>query len=172
MLSFREVHIGDTAMACPPSNADPSFYRPGEVRWPPAGVGGAAGPSTGSPSTTPETASLFYLATCPSSLRVGQAVYVTGTNAVDVADCQRPDAVVGIATSKRSPTVVVVQTSGEVVLGLSGLSPGVDYFLGGNGELSPPPLDGVLFVQRVGVATTGTRLYLQLDGHVVRKNTP
>lgn len=165
MLSFQEVHVN--GRTSPLARVD----GPTPIYTPPTSIGGATSSPGGSGGVDadPAPASLFLVTACSSDLRPGQAVTASDRGSVAVADCRSPEAVIGICTRKRSPTQAVVQTHGEVVLGLSGLSPGVDYFLEGNGELTPPPLQGVTFVQRVGMATSATSLYLALDGRVVRQ---
>lgn len=165
MLSFFEVHVNGRTPPLTPVTGATDIYTP------PASIGGAvsspAGSSGGNVDSAPSA--LFIVATCPADLQPGQAVTAANRGSVAVADCRSPEAVIGLCTRKRSPTLAVVQTAGEVVLGLSGLSPGVDYFLEGDGALTAPPLLGVTFVQRVGMATSATSLYLALDGRVVRQ---
>lgn len=167
MLSFREVHFNTYSPPLQTPAGSPGIYYP-PVYTPGGTTGGTGGTTPTDP--TPTSQVLFFVASCDASAQPGQAVTASGPATVAIADCRSPEAVVGIITRKRSPTQAVVQTAGEVVLGLSGLSPGVDYFLGGNGAIVPPPLTGITFVQRVGMATSATSLYLALDGHVVRQN--
>lgn len=170
MLAFREVHFNTYSPPLQTPAGAPGIYYP-PVYTPGAPTGGTGGPEGGTPADpTPNSQVLFFVATCDASAQPGQAVIAGNSGSVVIADNSGPEAVVGMITRKRSPTQAVVQTAGEVVLGLSGLSPGVDYFLGHNGALVPPPLDGVQYVQRVGMATSATSLYLALDGHVMRQN--
>lgn len=167
MLSFHEVHVNGSAAPLSVFAGQTDVYVPPSSIGGPTDAPGAADGGAGAAAS----ASLFFVATCTADLQPGQAVTAASQGSVAVADCRSPEAVVGICTRKRSPTQAVVQTAGEVVLGLSGLSPGVDYFLGGIGAVVPPPLAGVTFVQRVGMATSATSLYLALDGRVVRQAT-
>lgn len=167
MLSFREVHVNGTT-------APLSVYvGPTDVYVPPPVLGGptdGTGPTGGESDASPQaTGSLFLVATCPADLQPGQAVTAASQGSVAIADCRGPEAVIGICTRKRSDNQAVVQTAGEVVLGLSGLSPGVDYFLGQAGAIVPPPVTGVPFVQRIGIATSPTSLYINVNGTVVRQ---
>jgi hypothetical protein len=169
VLSFKEVHTNTTDPPLEMPTGTPGLYQPPVyVADVPADSGSGGGTVPTAP--TPTSQVLFYQADCDVSAQPGQPVTAGNAGSVVVADSGSPEAVVGIITRKRSDAVAVVQTAGQVVLGLSGLSPGVDYFLGPAGTLVPPPLDAVQFVQRVGTATSATSLYISLSGVTVRRD--
>lgn len=97
--------------------------------------------------------------TCPASVQLNDAVYVSGANAVDQAAASGAAPVIGFVTSKPTSTTAVVQYSGQVS-GFNGLVAGTVYYLGqaaGSivpaGTVQPGPV-----VQQVGVAKNSTTL--------------
>ena len=103
-------------------------------------------------------ASSTFTGICLSSLAVGDLVYAAGASrTVALADpaVSGKTPVIGIVTSKPTPTSCVVQISG-IVAGLSGLTPGYQLFLGLDGRLtSTPPTPGggqTFVIQSLGVA--------------------
>lgn len=84
----------------------------------------------------------------------------------DATSCTTTDArlsapVVGIISSKPTPTSAIVVTYGPVE-GFRGLVVKARYFLDANGTLCCPPLaaDSPLYVHPVGVATSSTQLFV------------
>ena len=92
-----------------------------------------------------------------------------GQVVVEPASSNSPQAVLGIVVAKLTDTRVSVQTSGIVSHGLSGLIPGVNYYIGLQGALMAPPLDGVVFAQLVGQALEPTTLNLTNNGQVFKR---
>ena len=107
---------------------------------------------------------------CPSSVAVGDAVRVTGSDAVDKTDASGPTTTpgVGFVVSKPSATAAVVQHAGPADV-LAGLTPGGRYFLAATpGQITTiPPSGPGQVVQYVGVAVTATVLVVAMGQRVL-----
>lgn len=115
---------------------------------------------------------LDYEAGCPSSITVGDFVYVTGfldgllqTALVDITNLSTMPAF-GIVIEKMAPTICKVRVSGEVITSIN-LIPGKRYFIDYAGRLTesmPSPIGGSkAAVQPVAYALDTNRLFLTLD---------
>lgn len=103
---------------------------------------------------------------CPSSVTVGDAVYVSGSNAADRANAVAAVTVpaVGIVVDKPTPTSASVVYSGEASV-FSGLVPGGTYYVSwGNPGKITGAVTGVpgQYKQQVGVAKNSTTLIIEI----------
>jgi len=118
-------------------------------------VGGAA----------PPTALVSSTYTCPSSVAIGHAVYISGAGAVDLADADNLSRVpcVGVVVAKPTVTSCIVQYYGELP-GFVGLTPGDTVYLsktpGGVTQTAPSAIGDL--VQRIGFARSSTVVVLQV----------
>lgn len=101
---------------------------------------------------------------CPANVAVNDAVYVSGADAVDLADATAGGTafpVIGFVVSKPTATTAVVQYGGLLPNTFVGLVPGGVYYLSETpGQIEPagiihPP--GTI-IQQVGVAKNATTL--------------
>jgi hypothetical protein len=109
-----------------------------------------------------------FAATCPVTVAVNDAVYLTGSLAVDRAlgtFASGAYEVIGFVSLKGSPTACTVQTDGNLA-GFVGLTPGATYYLSasvlGGITATPPSTPGEMF-KKVGTATGTTTLAINLD---------
>jgi hypothetical protein len=112
--------------------------------------------------------------TVPSTVVVGDLVYITGSNVgalADISDALKMPAV-GTVTSKLDSTTAVVQCNGVVSDIYSGLTPGKTYFVGGDGRPNvAAPVPGAsqaLFHQPFGVALSSESLLVSPSLNLVR----
>jgi hypothetical protein len=90
--------------------------------------------------------------TCPAPVAVGNAVYLSAANAVDLADGTNGSKMpaIGIVVSKPTTTSCIVQHAGECD-SVSGLTPGSTYYAGVGGALVSSTV-GLTVVQAIGKA--------------------
>lgn len=103
-----------------------------------------------------------YTYTCPGTVAVNDAVYLSGAGSVDKASNAGAASVpaIGLVTSKPTATTCVVQASGKVS-GLVGLTAGAYYYLGAAGAISTAvPTSSGEQVQLIGYAPSTTELWL------------
>lgn len=103
-----------------------------------------------------------FAAACPTTVAVGDAVYLTGANAVDRANAgaTATTPVVGFVRSKGTTTTCVVQCVGPLG-GFSSLTPGAVYYLAktdGQITTNVSAYSGTDTIQRVGEAVSATEL--------------
>ena len=118
-------------------------------------------------------ATAFFYAQCSASDAIGNAVYANSTlQFVSTADAANPAPVVGIIIAKSSPTNCTVQRYGESQYAFPELNAGQRYFLGDAGQLVKAPFltSTPKFVQQVGNALSGTKLFIQPAGQVVLRD--
>jgi hypothetical protein len=104
--------------------------------------------------------------TCPAAADLGDAVYLIGTNDVDLAlaDVGGTPAI-GVVSEKPTATTCRVVASG-VVSFYAGLVPGARYWLSATnaGKLAAiAPQGAGQFAQMIGVAASATRLWASVD---------
>lgn len=108
----------------------------------------------------------------PSAVSVGDLVYQAGGDyTADRADNSSTSTspAVGVVTSKPTSTSAVVRFWGELAL-FSGMTPGLEQFLGTTGGLVEPgslPSSPGSVIQRVGVALNATTLLLLPGEHIL-----
>ena len=115
----------------------------------------------------------YFYAQCDATDALGAAVYANTTLAyVTTADANSPQPVVGFIVAKASDTACTVQRYGESSLVFAGLVTGKRYFLASLGGITTPPFpsDSVEFVQQVGNAISGNKLFIQPTGTVIRRD--
>jgi len=126
---------------------------------------GVASISTGVAGGSPNS----FTGICLNTIQVGDLVFAAGPNrTVDLADpvnmTKMP--VIGIVSSKPTPSSCIVQTTG-IATGLSGLTAGQYVFIGRNGRptmTSPTPALGETLVhQPLGIAIDSTSMVLCLS---------
>lgn len=102
---------------------------------------------------------------CPTTVAVGEAVYLSAADTVDKADAtDNTKIAIGVVTSKPTTTSAVVALFGEAPV-FSGLTPGATYYLAttpGAVTAVPPSASGNV-VQPVGFARNATTLVIQVD---------
>lgn len=103
---------------------------------------------------------------CPSGVAVRDVVYLTGPDAVDLADADDPlkQPVIGLVRAKPTTTTAEVLYYGDLG-GFTGLSPGSTYFLSttpGQVALAPPEDPGSIS-QKIGFARDATTLVVFVD---------
>jgi hypothetical protein len=104
--------------------------------------------------------------TCPLTVAVLDAVYLSLANTVDKADANDPTKrpCVGIVRSKPTPTSAVVQVYGPLT-GFVGLTPGASYYPSETPGLitAVAPTVAPTSVQPVGYAKNSTDLQVMVD---------
>lgn len=103
---------------------------------------------------------------CPAGVAVGDAVYITGADAVDKADASAigTSPAFGLVRFKPSTTECIVQSSGEMDV-FAGLTAGDTYYLSAStpgGITNVTPGNGET-VQPLGFARNGTTLFVLID---------
>lgn len=101
-------------------------------------------------------------ATCPTSVAVGNVVYVVSAGAVDKADNSSAATMpaVGFVSTKPTTTTCTVRSIGKITL--SGLTAGATYHVGTAGAITATvPSSGL--DQRVGIAISATDLLIKMD---------
>ncbi len=120
----------------------------------------AAHDSSLEPSAPPGATSF----TCPATVAVGDAVYVSAADVVDKAtSLDVAKAAIGLVLDKPSATTAIVVDSSDLPV-FAGLLPGESYFLGtvaGSIVASAPP-PSAAFTQRLGYAKNATTLKAQV----------
>lgn len=109
---------------------------------------------------------------CPAGVSVGDAVYVhsSGEARQAQADTVTTTPVIGLVTSKPTTTSCFVVSTGKLLTGLSGLTPGASYYLSdvvAGGLTNTAPATVGFVVQKVGVAKSATELFIQVDIPIV-----
>lgn len=103
---------------------------------------------------------------CPPTVALYDAVYLSGANAVDLADGDNPITFpcMGIVVEKPTATTAKVAYAGKVA-GFAGLVPGDTYFIDTTpGQITnTAPSNPGDVVQKIGWARNATTLVLQLD---------
>lgn len=117
-----------------------------------------------------------FTASCPSGIVVGDLVYMTGADAVDIANVDNDGSgrVAGIVESKPSSTTCVVRTDGKVT-GLSGLVANTRYFCSALGRPTTVCTRGSeatpTLATAIGVAVNATTLALRISPPIRVKST-
>ena len=104
---------------------------------------------------------------CPSSVAVGDWVYLSGSNSVTVADngSEATCNVLGIVILKPTTIRAVVRSFGQTTA-LSGLTAAQRYWMGTAGAMtSTPPSSGVF--QQLGSAITTTLFHIDIQQRVI-----
>jgi hypothetical protein len=120
---------------------------------------------TGQASSTSVQGATVY--TCPSGLAVGDAVQITGADAVDEADASVPAdrPVIGFVQAKPTATTCILHYYGDLGV-FSGLTVGATYYLSdttpGAITTTAPTTVGSI-VQEVGFARNSTTLVVFID---------
>jgi hypothetical protein len=103
---------------------------------------------------------------CPPSVAVNDAVYISGPGQVDQADADVPGTFpcIGFVTAKPNATQAVITFQGKID-GFVGLVPGDTYYVSTTpGQITNlPPTDPGDAVQKVGWARDATNLVAQID---------
>jgi hypothetical protein len=103
---------------------------------------------------------------CSTGIAVRDAVYLSGSDTIDLAQAdvvsERP--VIGFVLSKPTSTSAIVQYTGEIV-GFSGLTPGATYWLSETpGQITTTaPITQGSIVQEVGWARNATTLVINVN---------
>jgi hypothetical protein len=119
---------------------------------------------------TPTSSSSYDIYTCSALISLGDAVYLSGDSTVDLASAAisgTPGAI-GIVSEKPTATSAIVISDGPVAV-FSGLTVGDIYYLSTiAGEITniPPTLSGTS-LQRLGVATTPSKLYVDVNESIL-----
>ena len=99
-----------------------------------------------------------------------QLLFITGDNRVAAANAQNEThagRVVGFSVEPAEEGAFVkVRRSGSVENQAWSLDPGRRYYLQAGGEIGTET-DGVLFVQKVGIAESTTKLFVQIDPPII-----
>jgi hypothetical protein len=118
----------------------------------------------GTTATAVESGSVY---SCPTSVAVGDAVQITGADAVDKADASVPASrpVIGFVKSKPTTTSCMIHYYGEMG-GFAGLAAGSTYYLsdvtpGAITTTAPSAIGSI--VQEVGFARNSTTLVVLID---------
>lgn len=121
-------------------------------------------------------AKVIRRAQCTAAEAVGDLVCIAddppnGYHVVAKADPSDYDKmpVVGVIISKQSPTMCLVQWTGETPDLFTGLASGEIYFLGADSKLAevpPVPTTVPLFTQPVAVATAPTRVFVRPENNL------
>lgn len=107
--------------------------------------------------------------TCSASLSVGQIVYVSGSNTVDLADNTNINTVpcIGMIISKPTSTSCTIKNTGEVT-NLTGIIPGQKYYVGSGGAITDtPPTTTNTITQIVCVGVKNDTILLTLSYNFV-----
>lgn len=128
------------------------------------GNDGAQGPP--GPPGSGGSGSGFGIYSCPSSLVIGDVVYLSSPNSVDIADADNSSAqpLIGLVSNKISPTSAEIMYHGELDA-FVGLVTGATYYLDINPGFitnNPPSTLGSI-IQRVGFAKNTTTLVVMID---------
>lgn len=130
---------------------------------------GTPGPP-GPPGQDAESVAATYIAGT-GGVNAYQIVYVSGAGTVLAANAQNEThagRVVGIAAeSTAAGQTVEVRRTGSVTNTGWTLTPGSRYYLQAGGEIGTNT-DGLRFVQKIGVAETSTKLFLQIEPAIVQ----
>ena len=106
------------------------------------------------------------LYTCPLTVAVRDAVYLSGPGAVDRADADSPATFpcIGFVSSKPTPSTCTVLIAGKLS-GFTGLNPGATYYIATiPGQITDtPPVDPGDVVQKIGWARDSSDLVVQVD---------
>lgn len=125
----------------------------------------------GPPGPAGAASAVDLAANCLASDAVEDLVYITGPDVagilqvtkIDIDDGAKMPAA-GVIVAKATPTSCTVRFQGEFDLAVSAFTPGSPVFASASGILSttPPTRPGVgsRFIQRLGVALTGTKLVI------------
>lgn len=116
-----------------------------------------------------------YDMTANETVVVGQPVYVTGNNTVNLADASAEataNAIGLVILAASANQATIVRTEGEVsqanwtaVIGSAALTPGATYYLGttpGTMSTTPPSVDTQVVV-RCGIAVTTTKFDIEIN---------
>lgn len=105
---------------------------------------------------------------CPSSVKVGDFVYINNFDYVDKAASSIVAPAIGVVRNKPDTLFAIVQYAGEAEV-FSGLTPGAIYFLSSNpGNMSKvAPFAPENIVQKVGYAKNTNILVLAPDKNFV-----
>lgn len=120
-------------------------------------------PPTASSSNAVDSATAYI---CPATVVVGDAVYLSGADAVDKADADaalnRP--AMGIVSAKPTTTTCTLRYSGELG-GYTGLTPGATYYLStvSGGIVTPTPTGSNVLSQVLGDARNSTTLVIDIE---------
>jgi len=103
---------------------------------------------------------------CPSTVLVGDVVYLSAANTIDkaVSDDVTKRPAIGFVKSKPTPTTALIQWGGELAV-YSGLTPGATQYLSAvAGQITEvaPILPGNI-VQKLGFARNATTLVIQVN---------
>lgn len=116
------------------------------------------------------SSSLDIVYTCSTLIAVGNAVYISSADTVDLASNTTLSTTpcVGIVVNKPTTTTCTVRSMG-VITGLVGLSEGSKYYLGTSGGVTTTaPTGSGSAVQLVGVSKNSTTLLLTLSYAVIQ----
>lgn len=146
------------------------------VGLPSAGGGGTGGGSTGggtqpSTGTAASASALVFSATCQASDVIGAVVRSNGSaTAVTTVKATDQYPAIGIITAKSSDTACTVQTYGQCVGAVTGLTPNSRYFVGKDGK--PAHASDALtaggYLQIVGFAVAANALFVQPSGNLIQ----
>lgn len=137
------------------------------VLWIPLSGGGGGG--VVSPTASTSLIGVTYF-NCPSSIQVGDFVYLESADTIGLASADSIDTMpcIGAVFTKPTDTTATVQYVGDVE-NLTGLVPDTTYYISPvPGEtitnvLPEAPAGGTVVLQRVGSARNETTLILSLD---------
>ena len=128
---------------------------------------------------TPGDATVTFTAVCPTSVSLGDVVYISGdkvggmhqVDKVDITSFLKMPAI-GIVIQKLTSTTAVIICSGEVAGVYGSLMPGKTYFADSNARLisTAPgsPSTGVQFVQAVAYSLASDTLFVRIHKPLVR----
>lgn len=119
-------------------------------------------------TTTSSTNVLEFSGTCTSAEAIGDPVYATSAGILRTGDAATfsKSKIIGFIVSKANPTSCIVRVAGTITL--SGLTPGVPYFLG----ISPttltaiPPSGAGSVVNCLGIARDSATFIILINSNI------
>lgn len=130
-------------------------------------------PPSGS-GVTPGDATITFSAICPSSLIVGDVVYISGDKSgsfftvdkVDITTTTKMPAI-GVIITKPTSTTATVMALGKIVGLYTGLTPNANLFPDSSGRLTETPVvspsTGIRLVQHVARALSSDTLLIKIE---------
>ena len=124
-------------------------------------------------------ATVTFTAVCPTSVSLGDVVYVSGdktggmyqVDKVDITSFLKMPAA-GVVIQKLTSTTAVIMCNGEVTGIYGSLTPGKTYFADSNARLSSTapgsPSTGVQFVQAIAYSLASDTLFIRVHKPLVR----